>query len=101
MAVGSINSLSLPAFGKENPSRFVQPEPLCLTRAHGEFLVRIGVLHQTTPLSEGPGCISTTPSGSAGSVSNDGALIKHHDTHHNPIRLVRMVEKIESMARRL
>ena len=72
-----------------------------MTRPNGEFLVRFGVSHPTTPLSEGPGRISTTPSGSPGLVSKDGGLRKDHDTHDNPIRLVRMVEKIESMVRRL
>ena len=69
--------------------------------ANGEFLVRFGVSHQTTPLSEGPCSISTTPSGSPGSVSKEGGLRKDHDKQDNPIRLVRMVDKIESMVRRL
>ena len=66
-----------------------------------QFLVRFGVSHQTTPLSEGPGRNSATPSALSGSVSKDGGLRKDHDTHDNPIRLVRMVEKIASMVRRL
>ncbi len=71
------------------------------TRPNGEFVVRFGVSHPTTPRSEGSRSISTTPSGLPGSVSKDGGLRKNHDTHDNPIRLVRMVDKIESMVRRL
>ncbi len=90
-----VKGLSLPT------SSFPESDVFRSTRAYGEFLVRFGVSHPTTFHSEGPGSISTTPSGLPGSVSKDGGLRKDHDTQDNPIRLVRMVEKIESMARRL